>query len=34
MKVLLIVPAYNEEENIAIFYNAVTKVMTGLPYEY
>ena len=34
MLVSIVVPVYNEEENIAIFYNAVTKVMTGLPYEY
>ena len=34
MLVQLLLPVYNEEENIAIFYNAVTKVMTGLPYEY
>ena len=30
MLVSIVVPVYNEEENIAIFYNAVTKVMTGL----
>lgn len=34
MLVSIVVPVYNEEENIAIFYNAVTKVMTGLLYEY
>ena len=34
MLVSIVVPVYNEEENIAIFYNAVTKVVTGLPYEY
>ena len=34
MLVQLLYLYINEEENIAIFYNAVTKVMTGLPYEY
>ena len=34
MLISIVVPVYNEEENIAIFYNAVTKVMSGLSYEY
>lgn len=34
MLLSIVVPVYNEEENIETFYQAVTTVMTGLPYEY
>ena len=30
MLLSIVVPVYNEEENIAIFYEAVTDVMSGL----
>ena len=34
MLLSIVVPVYNEEENIAIFYEAVTDVMSGLTYDY
>ena len=34
MLLSIVVPVYNEEENIANFYKAVTDVMSGLTYDY
>lgn len=34
MKLSLVVPCYNEEENIVPFYEAVTKTFAGQPYSY
>ena len=34
MLLSIVVPVYNEEENIATFYKAVTDVMSGLTYDY
>lgn len=34
MLISIVVPVYNEEENIRTFYDAVTEVMSGLEYEH
>ena len=34
MLISIVVPVYNEEENIRTFYDAVTEVMSGLEYDH
>ena len=33
-KVTLIIPCYNEEESLPIFYNEATKILSDLPFDY